>query len=564
MAIAKTQSPRPNGASPRTYSPSRQLLDAQRLHLDLEEAFVGLRIRDAEVEKLHAYQRRVHKDEADAKESGLAKQHALLLEKAQKERDAVREEAEATLQRHLHEQQEELKRRQEEERLRQEREAQAKAERDRKIKEEQEKLEREKAESERAEAERKQREKERADQAERDRRRKEDERRQQQEEKQQQDAARQQAETAAQQKADQQAQAAATDQATSPDKIHKEYLDLYFKLKKWKNDFWTNARKAKKEHKNDAISASVSEARSIIKSEVGKLSNGDKEINRMATNKLKTKLSELLLSPMPVVGTLLSVNDLLPPSLNLNDNGAAKISDQAAYFLMVLSQQVVKIFISYVHSQPERAEPIGVMLTSIFAQPQLQFQRHGSDLPQTRQTQSLFPIFLAKYHRVCPALFGITAPQSTSQGKQRLGWALNPAQDEDQPKTTFVKDQDHYDRMTGLAIGYSSFGLRNFSAAQNLTNPYPPTNFWRSLAQILNLPPGQVQPTHVCVLRHIFGSGGIQRFLLFYGNVGVAVLREAYIEFPKRLPPGMQKDSFTKELLIFAEGLGEKEHLHLT
>lgn len=551
-----------NGVSPRNYSPRRQHIDAQKYQLDLTKAFDELRIRDVEVEKLYAYQRRLQREEADLRESALAKVHDIELEKAKQDRDARCEEARTALLLFYQRQEEERRRREEEERLRLQREAQAQAEHDRKVREEQERLRREAEARAQAEAERQRQEKERAEAVEKERQRREEELRQKERQRREEETARREAEAEAQKRAEQQAQTEAASKANTPEKVHKEYTDLYFKIKEWKNKLWTDLMKAAKQPGKKDIKEAVANARRLIKSEVGKLSPGEKTINKVATDKLKEELRKLLQQPAPEIGSRLPVNFFLPPSLQLDDNDETLITDQAAYFLAFLAQQIVKIFTSYVHGAPERAEPIGVMLTSLFAQPEIQFTRQGST---KAQKQSLFPIVIAKYHRVCPALFGVTSPQSTAAGKRKMGWALLPAEDDSQPKTTFVSDQTHYDRMTGLAIGYSSFALRNFAAVANtLSNPYPPIHFWKSLAQIINLPPDQVQPTHVCVLRYMFGHGGIGRFLLFFGSVGVAVLREAFVEFPNKLPEVIQKDSYVKELQIFAERLGQNEHLHLT
>jgi len=577
--MAKAESPRPSGHSPRngisprngltrrTYSPRRQHIDAQKIQLDLEKSFEALRVHDAQAQRLYEYNRRVHNEKAEEKEMELAIYHENALRLEREKRDALAAEAEATLQRWKEQQHEEQRRKLEEEQLRQQREAQARAERDRQIREEQERLRREEEARSRAEAERHRQEKERANAAEAERQRQTAEAKQKEDQRKQREAtqraeaaeaaeSQRQAEAQAQKTATASATAAAAAEADTPERAHAEYIALYRKIKAWKNGYWEHIRAEAKARKNPQIKEAVGEARRLIKTEVGKQSYGDKDVNRMAINKIKGCLLEFLKGPTPIIGTQVPVNDFLPPSLQLEDNNASTITDQAAYVLCILTQQVIKIFTSYVHGAPERAEPVGTMLASIFAQPELQFQRGDGT------TQSLFPILLAKYHRVCPALFGITADQSTSAGKLKMGWALLPAADDGQPKTTFVSEQTHYDRMTGLAIGYSSFGLRNFSAASN-KNPYPPTHFWKSLAQIVNLPPNQVQPTHVCVLRHMFGHGGIYRFLLFFGSVGVAVLREAFVEFPKRLPEAMQKDSYVKELNIYVDNLGEKEHLHL-
>ena len=565
-------SPR-NGSTPRNYSPRRQHIDAQKVQQDLEKNFEALRIHDAQTQRLYEYNRKLRNEKADDKERerAILDENALRLQR--EKREAVAAEAEATLRRCEEEKREEQRRKAEEERLRQQQEAQAKAERDRQIKEAQEQLRRAEEERHRAEAERDRQEKERAVAAETERqreaaeakqkqadvKRQEAEAKQRDEERKAQEATQQAQASEAQKQADNQAQRSAAAktaaEADSPGRAHEEYLALYHKIKAWKNGYWEHIRAEAKTRKNPEIKEAVGEVRRLIKTEVGKQSS-DKNVNKMAIQKLKSELTKFLKDPTPVIGTRVPVNDFLPQSLKLDDNNETTITDRGAYFLCVLTQGVVKIFTTYVHGEPERAEPVGTLLALIFAQADLQFQRGDGT------TQSLFPIFLAKYHRVCPALFGITADQSTPAGKQKLGWALMPSASDDQPKTTFVADQTHYDRMKGLAMGFSSFGLRNFSAAAN-KNPYPPTQFWKSLAQLINMNPNQVQPTHVCVLRYMFGHGGISRFLLFFGAVGIAVLREAFVEFPNRLSERMQQDSYVKELKICAANLGENEHLHL-
>lgn len=533
----------------------------------------ALQVSDVEQMKLYMLERRRHIEDTDLRESALAKEHNVALEQAAKGRNLLSQESETILRRFYQQQEEELRRKEEEqrrkdeeERLRRQREAEEKAQRDRRIAEERERLrkveeERVQAERERAraEAERIARENEQARLAEEDRKRKAAEEKKKEAEEEE----RKKLEAARQLAADQEAQKHAP---KSPEILHREYIELYFNLKAWSNNYWEEIRNAAKTRKNPNIKEAIGESRRLIKAEIGKLSSHDRDINRVASEKLKKTLKELLQQTTPVVGKRLPVNNFLPTSLRLDDNDQTTITDMAAYFLTFLTKQVVKIFTSYVHSGPERAEPIGVAVCSIFALPEIQFPRPNATNKQTAR-QNLFPIFLAKYHRVCPVLFGIASPpehnQSTATGKRTLGWQLAPAADEDSPKTTFVSEQTHYDRMKGLAIGYSSIALRNF-ANVTMTNPYPPKHFWTSLAQLVNLPPSVVSPTHICVLRHMFGHGGIGRFLLFFGSVGVAVLREALVEFPARLPAAMRDEYQVKDLVFWVENvLADKDHFRL-
>lgn len=574
--IAKAGSPGPR-ANDGYDSPGRRANDARSLE-DLERALRAFKVADAEWGRLHAQERRQHNEKADSDEIARATEHNTKIEQVANDREKVRHEAEAVLQRFYQKQEEERKRqedeqrrkeeerrrqdeerrrREEEERLRLQREAEQKAERERKLAEEKERQQKAEEDRRQADQDRVAREKEQERLAEIEKKQKAEEQRKADEETKRVEDARQHA-------AEQEAQKVA---ANSPEALHQEYITLYFNIKNWSNNYWVELRDASKTHKNPSIKEEIGETRRLIKSEIGKLSSHDKEINRMASSKLKTAFGSLLQKTTPVVGKRLPINNFLPTSLHLTDNNQTTITDMAAYFLVFLTKQVIKIFTSYVHSGPERAEPIGVVLSSIFAIQEIQYARPNQPGQGPDSSQNLFPIFLAKYHRVCPALFGVTAPaghsQSTAQGKRALGWQLAPAAEEGDPKTTFVSDQTHYDRMKGLAIGYSSIALRNFSGV-TMPNPYPPKYFWKSLAMIVNLPVDKVSPTHICVLRYMFGHGGIGRFLLFFGSVGVAVLREAFIEFPKRLPEEMKKDYYVKDLMFWAENVvGDKEHLHL-
>lgn len=571
--IMKTASPRTRGNAGYD-SPGRRVNDARSME-DLERVLKAFELADAEWGRLHVQERRQHNENADSYENACATEHNIKIEQVASDRERVRNEAEAVLQRFYQQQEEERKRREEEQRrqeeelrrqeeerklreeeeqLRLQREAEQKAERERKVAEEKQRLRRAEEDRKQAEQDKIAREKEQERLAEAEKNQRAAEQRKTDEENKKVENARQQAEQ----------QAAHNDTLNSPEAVHQEYVALYYNTKAWTNNYWDELRNASKTQKNPSIKEEIGDVRRLIKSEIGKLSFHDKEVNKMATDKLKTALGSLLRKTTPVVGKSLPINNFLPSSLQLSDNNQTTISDMAAYFLVFLTKQVIKIFTSYVHSGPERAEPIGIAVSSIFAMPELQYSR--PDQPEGRQ--NLFPIFLAKYHHVCPALFGVTAPaghdQSTSQGKRTLGWQLAPAAEEGQPKTTFVAEATHYDRMKGLAIGYSSIALRNY-AGSSMTNPYPPKYFWKALATIVNLPVDKISPTHACVLRFMFGHRGVGRFLLFFGSVGVAVLREAYIEFPKRLPESIKGDHYVQLLTLWGGHVLEtEEHFRLT
>lgn len=199
--------------------------------------------------------------------------------------------------------------------------------------------------------------------------------------------------------------------------------------------------------------------------------------------------------------------------------GAANNSDTMPalfiYLVNVCAKGIINQFINECGANPKAADPIGVFTAHVFSMPE--FQWRGA---------SLIDILMAKFRIACPVLFGLYGSDKTERGRLALGWRRDG--------TSWITEQSHNDRMAGLAAGYAAVSLRDFSRSSK-TNPYPPTNYWRALAGIVNCPAGQTSNTQYVVVRSMI-DGHEQRFLNFYGNAAVAALRLALIEFPKKAP----------------------------
>lgn len=198
-------------------------------------------------------------------------------------------------------------------------------------------------------------------------------------------------------------------------------------------------------------------------------------------------------------------------------NNDATLPSLFIYFLNVCAKAIINQFISECGTNPQAADPIGVFTAHIFSHKE--FQWRG---------QSLIDILMAKLRIVCPALFGVRGNDKTERGRMALGWK------KDGP--SWISDQTHNDRMTGLGAGFASLSLRDFSKSTK-ANPYPPIHYWRALASIINTPANETSNTQYIVLRAMI-MGHEQRILNFYGNAGIAALRLALVEFPKRAPKG--------------------------
>ncbi|KAI8964897.1 GLE1-domain-containing protein [Daldinia sp. FL1419] len=181
------------------------------------------------------------------------------------------------------------------------------------------------------------------------------------------------------------------------------------------------------------------------------------------------------------------------------------------YLLNHFSKAVINQFINECCAQPKTADPIGVIVAMIFSK----------DLYLWRG-KTLIDILMAKLRVVCPVLFGYRGSEKTENGRLRLGWKKT--------ETGWAPEQQHSDRMKGLGAGYAAISLRNFSSSKN-TNPWPPSKYWTSMAQIVNTPPAEISDTQCVVLRAMIEASE-EKFIQFYGNAAIAALRKALVEFP--------------------------------
>ncbi|KAL8814132.1 MAG: hypothetical protein Q9223_006622 [Gallowayella weberi] len=504
------------------HSPSRQLLwELNRLVLsEQEESFQRL---DRESQQREA-----------AHKSALAEAIA--------RHDKVRNDAEAERDRHGKQQQQERAQREEEQRQQAEREKQAELERERAAKRRLAEQAEAAARAERAATQEREAEEARV-KAEKDRR----EARAVQEKKEKQEAVeRKRVSEERKVEIDKSAAAAAAPiQSTSSESAaktsprttldsgreaeHQRYLEIHKTLKQLRKFMMQQARQ------NPALKEKMGDMRRELRKSVGQLREGkgkntpqvsartatsfEKRTNLLdQNNAIMTVLREALKSfPEPKVGlarfVARPVEDIQAPALVI-------------YLLNHLSKAIISQLIKEASVSPRLAEPIGVAAVNFFARDE--FRVNGV---------SLIDILIAKYHVVCPPIFGIYGSESTDQGRERLGWWREEA------GGPWINQQLHQDRMTGLGAGYAAISLRTFENSR-MINPYPPYHFWRALAAILNVPAGQVTDTHFILLRALIENSE-QRFLMFFGDSAKQLLRFAIVEYPKRA----SKDSVAAKVL---------------
>ena len=211
------------------------------------------------------------------------------------------------------------------------------------------------------------------------------------------------------------------------------------------------------------------------------------------------------------------------------------------YLLNIFAKALIAQFINETSVAPQTANPIGILGSSLFAQ--IDFQWEGR--------LSFIDFFLAKYHVVCPVLFGIYGSEKTAEGKQRLGWW--------RANGVFVQPQRHAERMTGLGAGFAAMSLRNYTRSR-LSSPLPTHHWWGAAAAIMNVPAGQATSTHLIVLKAMIENSE-PRILEFFGQAGRAVLRRALVDYPNR--PEVQGTVAAKSLMLMKDLLRKTRKLSL-
>lgn len=189
------------------------------------------------------------------------------------------------------------------------------------------------------------------------------------------------------------------------------------------------------------------------------------------------------------------------------------------YLVNVLSKSVINQLISEAGVKPATAERLGVFVASIISTPDLAFHGH-----------SMIDIVLAKYHLICPVLFGFYGREDTEEGKDALGWW----REDRRQKGPFVHPSTHEERMIGLASGFAAMSLRNFSKAQR-KNPLPNRYFWAAVAYIVEVPPEEVQSTHLYVLASLLRYSAT-RVVQFWGDFGLQMLRYVTVDWLEKVP----------------------------
>lgn len=288
------------------------------------------------------------------------------------------------------------------------------------------------------------------------------------------------------------------------------YLQIHQELKKLRRQLEESAKAP-----GSPLKGTMGDMRREIRKSMGQLTGG-KGANNKPIAKIKEAIRQSLSGavPSPLVDAATFVAEPRQPQPDAVHNGD-QFPALFIYLISIFAKSIVNQFINECGASPKSADPIGVVAAHIFSDKDFQW-RGGS----------MIDVLLAKLRRSCPVLFGVRGTDKTPAGRDAIGWRRDGG--------SWMPEQMHFDRMAGLGAGFAAVSLRDFSKASK-ANPFPPTNYWRALAGIVNTPVQQVSDTQYIVLKAMI-DGHEQRFLQFYGNAGLAALRVALVDFPKKAP----------------------------
>ncbi|EGD98284.1 hypothetical protein TESG_05663 [Trichophyton tonsurans CBS 112818] len=503
-------------------SPSRQLL--QDLTRDLEQ----VRIHGEELKLVKAYESRTFYEKLDRIDREREEVHTSALNAAAAKRDQRRLQAEETLRLHLQAVEEERRRKEEAERRRQEKIRQEKEEKERKEREEAARLEAERKAKE-AEKARQAEEAEKAKKAAEEEKARLEREKAEQEKKEAADESRRKAEEEAKQKAaEAKEQQTATKQAVlginhrnqQEVQEHERYLKLHAHLKEFRSYMRAQTKS------NALLKQHMGDMRRTIRKCVGQLVADDKTANQKPTREIAAilKKAQELAEPSVDIRQFIA----FPPP-NIANAQNPQVPALWVYLLNILAKSVLAQLMAEAGVTTKCAEPLGVLTgPDIFM-----------DAFATGPSMIEIDILLAKYRFLYPERF--YGDQSTRPRK-----SSKLAGSEKRRNGPFISTQLHEERMTGLGAGYAAIALRNFAKSPR-QNPYPNSNFWKSLSYIVNVPPAEVQDTHLVVLTAMLRYSA-PRIVNFWGDMGVLALRQAIVLFPAKLPRKSTQRAMVEDL----------------
>jgi len=317
-----------------------------------------------------------------------------------------------------------------------------------------------------------------------------------------------------------------TSSLSEKERNHKKYLDLHQRLK------------GLRQRKDVKELIKQRDWEREMRKKVNQIS-ADKNANRIRKREITKILQDAIqITQLTVDAREYIINPLTPwPA----ETTSFQISAVFVCLVNSFAKKCITKFAEDRNSAYNPADVVGVLISTVFSDPTLQFQDN-----------SFVDILLAKYHKVCPVLWGVYGPENTVKGRERLGWRKIEGE--------YITQQEHYDRMGGFGAGWAALTLRDYSKVKSakMKNPLPAWHYWQAMSCILNVPPQERTQTHLVVLKGLVEQY-VPLFVKFYGQAACVVLRKALVEYPE----ATQKSPASEALKALRETIRQKYHLPL-
>lgn len=319
--------------------------------------------------------------------------------------------------------------------------------------------------------------------------------------------------------------------ANNAEQIHTKYLELHARMKKFRVDF-QNVHK----QKTSPLKGPVGDARREIRVRLGQITV-ERADSVAAIKRLRQNCFDIAINTQ---GPMIDIRPYIvsQPIPQLANEADAAYPAFLLYVWICFEKSLLKQFEKEAASEDGRTiQEIGLIAASLLSDPKYMWR----GMP-------LSDIVVAKFHRVCPPLFGVRGTMNTTQGRERLGWRLI---DKNAPTV-----ESYSQRLRGLGAGYAAMSLRSFNGK---APAIPMSEYWRAIVSICNTPSAELWPGHFALIAGLVRDY-YKKFLTYYGVPARGVLRRAVLELPARAPAHCKDAAGTVSVL--AEGW-KKERISL-
>lgn len=303
--------------------------------------------------------------------------------------------------------------------------------------------------------------------------------------------------------------------APGVEELHAKYLELHARMKTFRTEFVN-----KHKQMGDPLKGPVGDTRRNMRKRLGQVTTERKD-SQAAIGRLRAEcFDKALQAPGPFIDIRpYIVSHQIPPLANEAD---AQYPALLLYAWICFEKSVIQQWNQEAASEDHTIiQELGLIAASLYSDPKYQW----------KGVVPLTDTLLAKLHRVCPMMFGISGNMTTKLGLARLG--LDKYGGSDTNLNSYLQ------MTTGVGAGYAALSLRQFSGK----NPaVPMADYWRAIASICNTPSEALYPGHFMCLKGLLRDF-IKKFLAFYGAPAMAVVRRATRSLPDRAPkerPGMK------------------------